>query len=146
MLIMAGSPPLTALLGYLVFGEKLSLIGLLRMAIILTGIAIRINTGFISFTVLILYLKKWDDIKATLKDKKALVGITLGSIFGPFVGVSLSLLSLQYTSVGITSAITSIVPVTIIPLSIIVFKEKAKPKEILGAVVTVIGVRVLFLL
>lgn len=33
MLIMAGSPPITALLGYLAFGEKLSLISLLGMAI-----------------------------------------------------------------------------------------------------------------
>lgn len=199
MLIMAGSPPITALLGYLVFGEKLSLINLLGMVITLAGIAIvilgkdsdeeklkanysvkglvyaflgslgqavglifskvgmgeynifaatqiRIITGFISFTLFIIYLKKWDDIKAALKDKKAMTGITLGSIAGPFVGVSLSLLSLKYTSAGISSTITSIVPVTIIPISIWVFKEKVKPKEIFGAIVTVIGVGVLFLL
>lgn len=199
MLIMAGSPPITALLGYLVFGEKLSLINLLGMVITLAGIAIvilgkdsneeklkanysvkglmyaflgslgqavglifskvgmgeynifaatqiRIITGFISFTLFIIYLKKWEDIKAAFKDKKAMTGITLGSIAGPFVGVSLSLLSLKYTSAGISSTITSIVPVTIIPISIWVFKEKVKPKEIFGATVTVIGVGVLFLL
>lgn len=198
MLIMAASPPITAILGYIVFGERLSIINLFGMAITLTGIAIvilsrnsdegkikvsysakgityaflgslgqsvglifskigmdgynvfastqiRIIAGFISFTILFLYLKKWDNLKVAIKDKEAMAGITLGSIFGPFVGVSLSLLSLQHTSAGITSTITSIVPVTIIPLSIIVFKEKVKPKEILGAVVTVVGVGILFL-
>lgn len=198
MLIMAGSPPITALLGFLVFREELSLISLVGMAITLIGIAvvilgrdskeeklkvnysikgivyallgslgqavglifskigmegynifastqIRIITGFISFTIFIFYLKKWDDVKAAFKDRKAMTGITLGSIAGPFLGVSLSLLSLQYTSAGISSTITAIVPVTIIPISIWVFKEKIKPKEIFGAIVTVIGVGVLFL-
>jgi drug/metabolite transporter (DMT)-like permease len=37
------------------------------------------------------------------------------------------------------------VPVTIIPVSIFFFKEKVKTKEILGALVTVIGVGILFL-
>lgn len=198
MLIMAASPPITAILGYIVFNERLSVLSLLGMAITLTGIAIvilgknkeekkvqitysmkgivyaflgsvgqavglifskigmgdynvfaatqiRIIAGFISFTILFIYLKKWDDLKAALKNKKAMIGITIGSFFGPFVGVSLSLLSLKYTSAGVSSTITSIVPVTIIPLSILVFKEKVKLKEIIGAIVTVIGVGVLFL-
>ncbi len=106
---------------------------------------IRIIAGFIGFTFLIFYSKKWLDIKEAFKDKNALLGITIGSIFGPFVGVGLSLLSLQYTSAGISSTITSITPVTIIPLSILVFKEKIKVKEILGALITVIGVGILFL-
>lgn len=198
MLIMATSPPIAALLGFIIFGEKLRVISILGMAITLLGIAIvilsknpdekkikithsvkgltyaflgslgqsvglifskigmgeynpfaatqiRIIAGFISFTILFIYLKKWDDLKLALKDKKAMLGITIGSIFGPFVGVSLSLLSLQYTSAGISSTITSIVPVTIIPLSMLVFKEKIKLKEILGAITTVAGVAVLFL-
>ncbi|OZV10877.1 EamA family transporter [Tissierella sp. P1] len=198
MLIMATSPPIAALLGFIIFGEKLRVISILGMAITLLGIAIvilsknpdekkikithsvkgltyaflgslgqsvglifskigmgeynpfaatqiRIIAGFISFTILFIYLKKWDDLRLALKDKKAMLGITIGSIFGPFVGVSLSLLSLQYTSAGISSTITSIVPVTIIPLSMLVFKEKIKLKEILGAITTVAGVAVLFL-
>ena len=198
MLIMATSPPITALLGFLIFGERLNAISIFGMALTMMGIAIvilsknpdekkiklthsikgliyaflgslgqaiglifskvgmgtynpfaatqiRIIAGFISFTMLFLVLKKWDDLKVALKDKKAMIGITIGSIFGPFIGVSLSLLSLQYTSTGISSTITSIVPVIIIPFSILVFKEKVKFKEILGAVVTVSGVAMLFL-
>lgn len=106
---------------------------------------IRIIAGFISFTILFIYLKKWDALKAALKDKKAMLGISIGFIFGPFLGVGLSLFSLQHTSAGISSTITSIVPVTIIPLSILIFKEKIKFKEIVGAIVTVAGVGILFL-
>lgn len=198
MLIMATSPPITALLGFIIFGERLSLISLLGIVLTLSGIAvvilsrgdeekkvkvtysikglsyaflgslgqavglifsklgmgsynafaatqIRIIAGFIGFSILILYTNRFEDIIKALKDKRALLDITIGSIFGPFVGVGLSLLSLQYTSAGISSTITSITPVTIIPLSIIVFKEKIKIKEIMGALITVIGVGILFL-
>ena len=199
MLIMATSPPITGLLGFLIFGERLKFISIIGMGITMMGIAIvilgknpeekkvqvtysikgityaflgslgqsvglifsklgmgsynpfaatqiRIIAGFISFTILFLYLKKWEDLKIALKNKKAMVGITIGSIFGPFIGVSLSLLSLQYTSAGISSTITAIVPVTIIPLSVLIFKEKIKLKEVLGAIVTVTGVAILVLL
>ena len=198
MLIMATSPPITGILSFLIFGERLKMISIIGMAITMLGISIvilsknpgekkiqvshsikgliyaflgslgqsvglifsklgmgsynpfaatqiRIITGFISFTILFLYLKKWDDLKVALKNKKAMVGISIGALFGPVIGVSLSLLSLQYTSAGISSTITSIVPVIIIPVSILVFKEKVKLKEILGAIVTVTGVVMLFI-
>ena len=197
-LIMAASPPITALLGYLLLKERLRPISILGMGITIIGIAIvilskdtdekkvkvnhsikgliyailgavgqsiglilskigmgdynplaatqiRIITGFISFTVLFIALKKFGELKIALKDKKAMKTIAFGSFFGPFIGVTLSLLSLQYTSAGISSTITAITPITIIPFSIMIFKEKIKPKEILGAIVSVVGVGLLFL-
>jgi len=106
---------------------------------------IRIIAGFISFTILFIVLNKWADLKEALKEKRSMIHITVGSLFGPFIGVSLALLSLQYTSAGISSTITSIVPVVIIPFSIIIFKEKVTPREILGAIVSVTGVVLLFI-
>ena len=197
-LIMAASPPIAALLGYLLLKERLRPISILGMGITIIGIAIvilskdtdekkvkvnhsikglvyavlgavgqsiglilskvgmgdynplaatqiRIITGFISFTVLFIVLKKFGELKIALKDRNAMKTIAFGSFFGPFIGVTLSLLSLQYTSAGISSTITSITPITIIPFSIMIFKEKIKPKEILGAIVSVVGVGLLFL-
>lgn len=199
MLIMATSPPITALLGYIFMKEKISPMGILGMFITIAGIAlvilskdsdkkkiklthsikgisyaflgaigqslgmilskvgmgdynpfaatqIRIITGFISFVVLFAYLNKWGDLKKAIRDKRAMTLIGLGAIFGPFLGVSLQLLSLKYTTAGISSTITSIMPVTIIPFSILVFKESIKPKEILGALISVAGVAILFLI
>ncbi len=199
MLVMAASPPITAILSYFIFGEHIGWSGVLGMSVTMGGIAmvilgrdagakkiklthsvkgltfaflgalgqsvgllfskmgmganspfaatqIRIITGIISFALLITFTRKWGDVKKALTNKGAMTGITIGSIFGPFVGVSLSLMSLQYVSAGISATITSIVPVTIIPISILLFKEKIKPKEALGAVITVFGVAMLFLL
>src|SRR5690606_30875756 len=85
---------------------------------------IRIITGFISFIIIFNYIKKWGELKEAYKNKKAILLIALGAIFGPFLGVSLQLISLQHTTAGISSTITSIMPVTIIPFSILIFKEK----------------------
>lgn len=106
---------------------------------------IRIITGIIGFTVVFFCMKRWDKLKEALKNKNAMKYITIGSIFGPFLGVSFNLLAIQYTTTGIVSTITSIVPVLIIPSSILILKEKVSPKEIFGAVVTVLGVSLLFI-
>ena len=71
--------------------------------------------------------------------------ISIGSLFGPFIGVSLSLLAVQHASTGIVSTITSITPILLIPVTIIVFKEKVFPKEIFGAIITLLGISLLFI-
>ncbi|WFA10172.1 DMT family transporter [Tissierella sp. Yu-01] len=197
-LIMALSPPITALLGYVILRERLKPIGILGMIITTIGIAmvilsrdsedkkikinlspkgllyaflgatgqavglifskvgmgdynafaatqIRIIAGFISFTVFIFILKKFRDVRKAFDNKEAMKSIGIGALFGPFIGVTLSLISVRYTTAGISSIISSISPVTIIPFSILILKEKIKPKEIIGAVISVIGVAVMFI-
>lgn len=198
LLIMAASPPLTALLGFVFLKESVSLLGLVGMFITIFGISlvilskdsnekgfklnhskkgliyaslgalgqsvgtifskigiegynafgstqIRVVAGFLSFLILFIYLNKWEDLKNAIRDKKVIGLIALGSIFGSFLGVATQLTSLQYTSAGIASTISAISPVIIIPFSIVIFKEKIRIREILGALIAVLGVAVLFL-
>lgn len=107
---------------------------------------IRIVAGFIGFTLLFAYGRKWDLLKKAVKDKKAMKEISLGSLFGPFIGVSLQLISLQHTSAGVSATITSIMPVTILPYSIIINKERLTFKELMGTLISVAGVAILFLI
>jgi drug/metabolite transporter (DMT)-like permease len=72
--------------------------------------------------------------------------MTLGSFFGPFLGVSFSLVAVKYAATGVAATIMAIVPVLIIAPSVLLLKEKVTPREIVGAVVAVAGVAVLFLL
>jgi drug/metabolite transporter (DMT)-like permease len=80
-----------------------------------------------------------------MKDKPAMAGVTVGSLFGPVIGVSLSLMAVKYTSAAVASTLMAISPVLIIPVSILFFKEKIVPKEILGAIVGVLGVGIMFI-
>lgn len=80
-----------------------------------------------------------------LEDRKAFWLTALGSVLGPFLGISFSLIAIQYTKVGIAATIMAIVPILMLPLVRIVYREKLTWRAILGAFVAVGGVAVLFL-
>lgn len=198
MLIMALAPPITALLGYFILGESLTLFQFIGMTVTILGIAIvilgkdtgkskivvrhplkgiffaflgaigqglglifskigvkdvnpfvatevRIFAGVICFIAIITYTKNWPKFNTAMKDKPAMAGVTVGSLFGPVIGVSLSLMAVKYTSAAVASTLMAISPVLIIPVSILFFKEKIVPKEILGAIVGVLGVAIMFI-
>ncbi len=79
------------------------------------------------------------------KQRRSVLLILGGAIFGPFLGVSLSLFSLQRADVGVASALASLSPVFLLPISAIVFKERFGRTAILGTLLALIGVAVLFL-
>jgi drug/metabolite transporter (DMT)-like permease len=106
---------------------------------------IRVITGIVGFAILLSILKRWKNVSITFKNKQALKGIVVGSVFGPFLGVSFSLLAVQNTNTGVASTIMAIVPVLIILPSYILYKQKVSPAEILGAVLSVIGVSLFFI-
>ena len=106
---------------------------------------IRVLTGIVGFSVLFFFIKRWHRVGAALKNGSAMKRISLGAFFGPFLGVSFSLLAVQHTQTGIAATLMAIVPVLIIPPSIFLFKEKVNWKEILGAIITVSGVALFFL-
>lgn len=106
---------------------------------------IRVITGMIGFAIIILVTGRYGRIWKALQHKAAMKSVALGSVFGPFLGVSFSLLAIQNTRAGIAATIMSIVPVLIIPPAILFFHEKVNWKEIIGAIITVGGVAIFFL-
>ncbi|MDP4186194.1 MAG: DMT family transporter, partial [Bacteroidota bacterium] len=106
---------------------------------------IRVIAAIFGFSIVFTFWKKWGDVKMAIKNKIALSWITLGAFFGPFLGVSLSLMSIQYTSTGVASTIMAIVPILVIPASIFLFKEKVTIREVIGSIISVIGVAIFFI-
>lgn len=106
---------------------------------------IRVITGMIGFAIIILFSKRFGNVWKALQHKPAMKRVALGSMFGPFLGVSFSLLAIQNTQAGIAATIMAIVPVLIIPPAIVLFHEKVNWKEIIGAIITVSGVALFFL-
>jgi len=106
---------------------------------------IRIIAGIAGFLVLFTLLGKWNRVQSALRDRTAMKYTASGSFFGPFLGVSFSLVAVQYTVTGVASTIMSITPVLLIPPAIFLFKEKISSREILGAFIAICGVGILFL-
>lgn len=198
MLIMTTVPPMTALIGWLLLGEKMVLLHIFGMFLTVGGIFlaifsrpengkrirlsypmkgiifaligaagqagglvlskygmgdydtfaashIRIIAGMTGYALIIVMLNKGSLIKNALRDGKGMRVISLGSFFGPFLGISFSLLAVKYTETGIAATIMAIVPILIIPPSIVIFKEKFTWLEIAGAFISVAGVVLMFL-
>jgi drug/metabolite transporter (DMT)-like permease len=66
--------------------------------------------------------------------------VVLGTIFGPVVGVSLSLYAISLIEVGVAQTIFSLVPVFVLPLAYLFYKEKITLKALLGVLIAVSGV------
>jgi drug/metabolite transporter (DMT)-like permease len=198
MLFMTTVPPMTAIIGWLLLGEKMSLLHILGMLLTLGGILlaifsmpengkrlrlsypmkgilyaligaagqagglvlskygmgsynafaashIRIIAAAIGYALIIIMLKKGSLIRNAVNDRKGMRAITLGSFFGPFLGISFSLLAVKYTETGIAATIMAIVPILLIPPSILLFKQKFTWLEIAGAFISVAGVVLMFL-
>jgi len=109
------------------------------------GTQIRVCAGVLGFAVALVATRSWKGIWTALKDGKAVASLTVGSFFGPFLGVSLSLLAIQSGNTGVASAIMSITPVLIIAPSALIMKERVAAREVVGAFVAVAGVAVLSL-
>jgi len=109
------------------------------------GTQIRVTAALVAFGAVLLAAGAWKGTFKALEDGKALASLGVGSFFGPFLGVSLSLLAVQSTDTGVAAAIMSIVPVLIIAPSAIIYKERIRSREIIGSVAAVAGVFVLFM-
>lgn len=106
---------------------------------------IRIISGIIGFVILISIINRWGKVALSFNNISAMKRITLGSVFGPFLGVSFSLLAIQHTNTGVASTLMALTPVLIIAPYAIIYKKKVRIIEILGAILSVCGVAVLFL-
>ncbi|PRZ01013.1 DMT family transporter [Marinilabilia salmonicolor] len=197
MLIMALTPPLAALFGWLILGEQMTLINTFGMVLTILGIAlvilgrpmkgkrlsfnfplaglllafggaagqalglvlsklgmgdldafmstqIRVIAGIIGFVLVFFGWRKWGNVWTALKNKSAMGRIGIGAFFGPFLGVSFSLLAVKYTTTGIASTLMALTPVMIILPARYIFKEKITTKEVVGAFIAVAGVVVFF--
>jgi drug/metabolite transporter (DMT)-like permease len=106
---------------------------------------IRIISGLAGFAIIVTVMSRWGKVRAALHDKPGLKATTFGAFFGPFLGVSFSLIAIKYTEAGIASTIMALVPVLIIPPAVLLYKEKVTLAEIAGAVISVAGVAFFFI-
>jgi drug/metabolite transporter (DMT)-like permease len=106
---------------------------------------IRAIAGLVAFVLIATAARAWPKVAAAARDRRAVANMVVGAIFGPFLGVSLSLLAVQATETGIAATIMALVPVFIIPPAILVRKERVTPRAIAGAGAAVAGVAILFL-
>lgn len=106
---------------------------------------IRLLAALAGFTVIFLVTGRWRGVLPAVGHRSGMGFATLGSFFGPFVGVSLSLYAVQHTQVGVAATIIALVPVFIIPPAVLIKKEVIGLRDVTGAFIAVAGSVLLFL-
>lgn len=106
---------------------------------------IRAVTGCIGFLFVMGARRQFDTLADSLRDRKGMNAAFWATFTGPFIGVSLSLMAVQYTEAGIASTLMALTPVFIIWPAHFFFGQQVTIKEIIGACVSVIGVSLFFI-
>lgn len=106
---------------------------------------VRVLAGAAGYALLFIPLRWWPRVPEALRDRKALALSSVGAFFGPFLGVSLSLYAVRNTVAGVAASIMAVSPVLIIPLVVLLRRERVGIGGIFGTVVAVAGVALLFL-
>lgn len=101
---------------------------------------IRVLAGAVSFALIFTAIRGWPRVGLALRQTRAMALTGLGAVFGPFLGVSLSLLAVQHTKAGIAASIMAIYPVMIIPVVVLLGRERVGLRGVLGTVLAVLGV------
>lgn len=107
---------------------------------------IRIFSSVLVMLPAAVFLKMYDNpLKVFRKDTKALAYTTAGSITGPYLGITLSLIAVANTSTGIAATLMATVPIMMLPMVKFFYKEKLTFRSVAGAFLTVAGIVILFL-
>jgi len=133
------------------FGQALGLI-LAKQALNITEINsfiatfFRLSSAFIVIFPLTIIAKRYSNpIRIYRENRKALTSVLIGSIFGPFFGITLSLVAISNTDVAVAATLMSTMPILMLPISKYYYKENVTKVAVFGAVLSVIGVVIIFM-
>ncbi len=112
----------------------------------LSATLIRMTVGALFVWSCALVAGRFSKLRQALNDKKAISHTAAGAFLGPFLGVTFSMVAVTYTQAGIAQTLMSLMPVLIIPVVWVLYKQKTSWRGILGAAVAVTGVAILLLI
>lgn len=106
---------------------------------------IRVLAGLVSFVLIYCAIGWWPKVITALRHRSGMAFAGLGAFFGPFLGVSLSLVAVQLTHTGVAATLMALVPVLILAPAHFIAKEHVSLRAVAGAVLAVAGSAMLFL-
>ncbi len=105
----------------------------------------RMILGACSIWLFMIVAGRLPELRSAFKSREGMRQTLAAAVVGPFLGVALSMIAVTYTDVGTAQTLLSLMPVMIIPVVWILYRQRTSWRGILGALISVIGVAVLFL-
>jgi drug/metabolite transporter (DMT)-like permease len=106
---------------------------------------IRVCAGLLGFVVITTVIGWWGRVAAGLRDRQAIGATATGTLFGPVLGVALSLTAVQLTAAGVAASLMALTPVIVIPIAVLVGRERIAVAGLLGTGLAVLGAVLLVL-
>lgn len=108
--------------------------------------SVRIASSVIFLYPMFLFAKGIKNPFSVFKgNRKAFIYTIVGSIIGPFLGITFSLIAVSHAKVGIASTLMATVPIIMLPMVKFYYKEKLNWISVIGAFIAVGGIAILFL-
>ena len=104
---------------------------------------IRVLAGTLGFALIFTLGGWWSRVGVALRQPRPMAATAAGAVFGPFLGVTLSLVAVQHATAGVAASIMSTSPILVIPIVVLWKRERVGLGSVLGTIVAVIGVIVL---
>ncbi|MCX6091581.1 MAG: DMT family transporter [Candidatus Bipolaricaulota bacterium] len=112
---------------------------------VLSSNVLQIFAATVAAWILALPRGEWRETFRGLRDRTAAGATAAGAMVGPVLGVTLSLVALANSRVGVASTLMALTPVFLLPLSAFAFHERITWRSVAGTVLAVGGVAVLWL-
>lgn len=126
-------------------GLILSKIGMQLYPTALGANQIRVIVGTVGFIAIFFAMRRWGYFRTGLRDRVAQWQTLVGAVFGPFAGVTLSLVAVRLTEAGVAATIMSLPPVLILPVSHWLRRGSVTARATTGAILAVAGCALFFL-
>jgi drug/metabolite transporter (DMT)-like permease len=91
------------------------------------------------------FARKLSELHDAARDREGIKYAAAGALVGPVVGMTLSMVAIANAEAGVAQTLMSLMPIFIIPVMWIIYRERTSWRGILGAAVAVTGVAILFL-
>lgn len=112
----------------------------------LSGSLIRITVAtFVLWFIAVFRGKVLESLFILRDNPQAFRHLSVGAVAGPVIGASLVLVALDNAPVGIASTLSNLMPIFLIPIGYVVFKERITRRAIAGTLIAVAGTAILFL-
>ncbi len=106
---------------------------------------IRCVAGLFCFSLWLIFRKETSELKKSVQERKGLLATLVAVFSGPFIGVGFSLMAVRYTAAGIASTLMALTPILILWPSKWLFGQPVTARNMLGAVISCVGVSLFFL-
>jgi drug/metabolite transporter (DMT)-like permease len=111
----------------------------------LSATLMRLILGALFIWIISMVAGKLPELRKAANSRGGIGNTVAGAFIGPFLGITLSMVAVTYTEAGVAQTLMSLMPVLIIPIVWVFYKQRTSWRGILGAAIAVIGVGILFL-